>query len=759
MFKDTDLNPPFENLYENVCINDCNNVDRLTLLNNLKRHIKREYINIKYYKEYFNTIFFILNNKKFSSIECLNCCYSTLCYLVKRLSMQQQDLLIYNETNGSLIKKSLDLLFVKSTSDNNTKKAILSIYLLQSDSFNQILLNLMYQTNIIDFILNDILKLYSGNEELTKREFKKYEILFDKYMKKDSNAKIIINKKAKELDIELQENQSISGKKQEPSLFIIKKGNQLEAFLFSIKPERELQLQPIDDFQRQFNNIDTFHKQLILSFPQSIFDCKETETNWQKRQQYLTKLIHLYKIYNSKSKINEQHIINSIVCIKSLRTSVATTAINFMTLIFSTYNINDGSGLEITETIYLRIMTELHRLLQTGKKILFYHIHYLFTLLIQSYLKTKHSIARLGKLLYNITLDKNVMAVKCCCDYITLFILYSDNHFLQHAGSLQGIAFGYGSRSGSPPPLPQSSMMIGQKNDLPWIINLFKLLNGSQFAEVRLRIRQNFWNWIELDKQQLLLSFLDDMEARKLAVGYEREWISVTKSMHGLINNNSNINNNNSIIKTGIKRERDDNNNNNNNNIVVDDLEAYGELEIPNLEMTMIPYKKQKKSNQLEIENTAESRISSGETFAEMEAIEELEIELKGLKNGLTRIDNFDNTGVIGQINNYFSKNKYCINETVIQLERMIVDSIAKDDIFLSTFLNTSVDINFKLGVLLKLDKENQNLHTYLNSIRDTIFNENEFTSVLIYIKCCQKFELELIPMNDVEKEIILRFG
>ena len=753
MFKDTDLNPPFENLYENVCINDCNNVDRLTLLNNLKRHIKREYINIKYYKEYFNTIFFILNNQKFSSIECVNCCYSTLCYLVKRLSMQQQDLLIYNETNGSLIKKSLDLLFVKSTSDNNTKKAILSIYLLQSDSFNQILLNLMYQTNIIDFILNDILKLYSGNEELTKREFKKYETLFEKYMKKDSNLKIIINKKSKELGIELPPNHFISDKRQETPT-IVKKGNQFEAFISSIKPERELQLQPIEDFQRQFNNIDTFHKQLLISFPQSIFDCKETETNWQKRQQYLTKLIHLYKIHNSKAKINEQHIINSIVCIKSLRTSVATTAINFMTLIFSTYNINDGNGLEITETIYLRIMTELHRLLQTGKKILFSHIHYLFILLIKSYLITKHSIARLGKLLNNITTDKNVMTVKCCCDYITLFILYSDSHFLQHAGSLQGITFGYGSRSGSPPPLPQPSMMLGQKNDLPWIINLFKLLNGSQFAEVRLRIRQNFWNWIELDKQQLLLSFLDDMEAKKLAVGYEREWISVTKSMRGIMNNN-NSNNKNSISKTGMKRERDGNN----NNIVVDDLETYGELEIPNLEMTMIPYKKQKKLNQFDSENTVESRISSGETFAEMEALEELEIELKSLKNGLTRIDNFDNTGVIGQINNYFSKNKYCINETVIQLERMIVESIAKDDIFLSTFLNTSVDINFKLGVLLKLDKENQNLYTYLKSIRDTIFNENEFTSVLIYIKCCRKFEFELIPINDIEKEIILRFG
>ncbi|OBA26684.1 hypothetical protein HANVADRAFT_2509 [Hanseniaspora valbyensis NRRL Y-1626] len=590
MFKDTDLNPPFENLYENVCINDCNNVDRLTLLNNLKRHIKREYINIKYYKEYFNTIFFILNNQKLSSIECLNCCYSTLCYLVKRLSMQQQDLLIYNETNGYIIKKSLDLLFAKSTSDNNTKKAILSIYLLQSDSFNQILLNLIYQTNIIDFILNDILKLYSGNEELTKREFKKYETLFEKYMKKDSNLKIIINKKSKELGIELQQNHFISDKRQETPT-ILKKGNQFEAFISSIKPERELQLQPIEDFQRQFNNIDTFHKQLLISFPQSMFDCKETETNWQKRQQYLTKLIHLYKIYNSKAKINEQHIINSLVCIKSLRTSVATTAINFMTLIISPSNIHDGSGLEIPETIYIRIMTELHRLLQTGKKILFSHIHYLFTLLIESYLKTKHSIARLGKLLNNITADKNVMAVKCCCDYITLFILYSDNHFLQHAGSLQGITFGYGSRSGSPPPLPQPSMIIGQKNDLSWIINLFKLLNGSQFAEVRLRIRQNFWNWIELDKQQLLLSFLDDMEAKKLALGYEREWISVTKSMHGIMNNNSN--NKNSISKTGMKRERDYDNDDN-NNIVVYDLEAYGELEIPNLEMTMIPYKKQK---------------------------------------------------------------------------------------------------------------------------------------------------------------------
>lgn len=720
---DTDFNPPFENLYKHVCgATAIKSGERVSLLNNLKRHIKREYININYYKEYFKTIFFVLeNNGSAFEQDSFSCCYSTLCYLIKRLSMQQQNLLIYNEINHNLIIKSLNFLFEKSKTDNNTKKAILSIYLLQSETFFQILPRLKYQINIIDFIFMDILKLYAGNKDLLEKEFAKYSDVFKFYSQENEQVKLIISKNAKELNIETNQRILSSG-------VTTKAESPLLSFISAFKPNRQLQFQAVDE-QRQCNNLDYFYRQFSASYPQNIFDGKETEENWQKRQQYLTKLLQLFRSYKSEARISAQHMLNAIVCLRSLRTSVATISILFITTLLEETHLTNQEWK--SETIHLRIMTEIHHLLQSGKKVLIAHTHYLFIISIFSYISQKYSMPRLGKLLLNVASDKNVTCVKSCSDYTTLVLLCVDINQTNNSNNLSFTGYG-------------NVTPLSGNNNIPWFIKCFKSLNASQFSDVRLRNRQNFWKYLVIEKKLAICSYLDDLELRKLSLGYENKFKVLMDTPKTEERRNE--------VVVGSKRKQGD------AFVDISDLEEY-ELEIPNLEMTMIPYKTQKLNNHENKENI-ESRISSGETFAEMEAIEELEMELQGFQNGLTRIHNFDNTGIIEKINSYFAKNSYYFNSTVIQLEDIIIESITQDELFLTTFLNTSVNLSFKLGTLLKFESNQQSIvvKTFLKSIRDSIFQEN-FTSVMIYMKCCRKFHCEIIPLGDIEKQMLSRFG
>ncbi|XBW38157.1 hypothetical protein QEN19_003753 [Hanseniaspora menglaensis] len=731
-----EFNPPFANIYSYVAQHGPKSTQ---LLINLKSHIKREYINVNHHREYFKTIFLVLENKgNIFSADNFLCAYSSLCYLVKRLSMQQQELLIANESNKTILKESLNFLFIYSNNDNNTKKAIISIYLLQSDSFQNLLLELKHQPNIIDFLFYDILNLYTGNDHLKEKEINKYADFFKTYVAKDQRVANLITQKAKKLNLNLTLDISITQKKVE-----LNQTCQIDFYLKSIHPERQLQLQPLSD-HRQFNNIDLFFKQLAISYPQNVLEGKETEFNWQKRQQYLLKLIQVQKIHSIKMCSTEQHITNAVTCLKSLRTSVLTASIQFLILLLHGNTV--GTDFEISESLYLRLLSELCHLIQSGKKILLQHIHYLLALTVLSYLKSRKNMQRLCRFLQSLAGDKNPVVVKCCCDYIICIIIQMDSKTIEtNCKSPNYDMHSYNSyRSSSP--------LTATTAD-SWTINLFKSFNQSQFSEVRLRNRQNFWESLSEQKQLYVISYLDDNEAKKLGLGYENNLINLLKSYGSPVKfKELNVHRN----KTARKKLDE--------NLLasMEDLEEY-ELEIPNMQMTMIPYKRQKTAEFTSKQNSdAESRISSGETYAAIEALDELEIDLKEMKNGLTKIESLENTNkshsVIERINKYFANNAYSLNKIVLELEDSVFEEINADKFFLKTFLSSDINITFILFCLIKVkEKEYLSMITmFLNRLQHSIFHY-DFATILVFLKCSQKFNVKIIPKNVVEKELISR--
>ena len=721
------------NDFDNICFEITSDASHLSLdeklykLNEFKKHIKKDFIDIHLIKEYFSLIFTILNQKSLKYEKFINIAYSVLCYLIKRIYIQDKSKLVF-KPELEYLNDCLIWLSIKCDTDNNTKKALFCLYSVQKrDVFIKMLCdnvdNFINIKNMLRFVFETIKDNFEINEYAHVTAI--YEVFFNLL---DSDSKGYVQKWKSDLSI----NQPV------------KKINLVDDFMLLIKsPELENYTVDSNLFkERQFNSTPIFNRYMKSNFDQSLFESKESETNWKQRLNYLTSLIVNIQKFKNEFTITDEILMNVLKCSSSLRTSLTLHALKFMSLVFES-----NKNVIISENIMIKIMMQMYLLIQTNKKILFNAENEVFCKSIKYYIKLKYNSMKLFKIINALCSDKNILCVTCAVDYLTLIYLCIDEYIKSCKNIKRREQLYYDKLSQDDIDIYQIFMndIDLNKVKVPIGIHLFKRLLGNSSGQVKSKLRRNFWEHLSHNiRITYFVEYLDSFEMKKVSIGYEHELVGfdnlnkLTKANKKVIVDKSDtfINKGdhqalqpvNTIESMNNKRKR-----NEEDDIYLDDLELLDIDILPQYEMTMIPFKKKKSIFENEKENF-DSRVSSGETYVATNTnAEDVDLNSSG-------IDNINSTG--------FKKfeNK-CVD---FLLGAGMTSDIQMLNDRWSYFLGKKdIKLSFKLIVLLNdLVEHNKHIDAFIESSFKILENNaanqiDTLAEMLLITKLCKKHNID----------------
>lgn len=715
------------NNFENICFDITSDIsslsveEKVTKLNELKKHIKKDFININSINVYFNLIFTILNQKSLKYEQFINNAYSILCYLIKRVYIQDKSKLVYNP-ESEYLNDCLIWLSIKCDTDNNSKKALFCIYSVQhTHTFVNMLCKNVDKfiniENLLRFLFENIIENQKGKER--EKLSAQFEPFFNVL---DSKSKSTVNNWKAQLDI-----------------YSLPKTKDLVIdFLKSMK-STELENHTLDDKvfkERQYTNTPTLNRYMKNTFPRDLFEGKESELNWKLRLNYLTSLIVNIQKFKNEFVLSDEIMMNVLKCSTSLRTSLTLHALKFMSLVF------DSDHVTINETILIKIMMQMYQLIQTNKKILFNAENEVFCKGIMFYVKSRYNCMKLYKIINTLCCEKNIMCVACAVDYLTLIYLCVDK-YIRNGGSITKRDCLYYEKLTQEDVDNYQTLMIDiklEKINVPFGIYLFKKLLSNSSGQVKVKLRRNFWEYMDEELRSFyFLKYLDSFDLKKVAIGYEHELKNIDKNNNfdGHYKTPRVVNKDDNLIKYDVHLPTSQHYDfigsktkwNDENEVYIDDLELLDVDILPQYEMTMIPFKKRK--TLFEEENKfVDTRVSSAETYVNT--------------NSSHKDFNMDCTGINNINSDGFDKfHKECIfflqgNDTHITQEEFSkrwYNFLEKPDIKLS----------FKLLILLSLDnKPYEFIEHFIRKSFQTIENNaskqmDTLSELLLMDKLCKK--------------------
>lgn len=721
------------NNFENICFDITSDVSKLTLeekvtkLNELKKHIKKDFININCITEYFNLIFTILNQKSLKYEPFINNAYSILCYLIKRIYIQDKTKLIY-DFKSKYLNDCLIWLSIKCDTDNNSKKALYCLYSVQQTNIFVDMLcknvdNFINIENLLRFLFENIIQNYQGKERVKlSHEFEAFFNLLD------SKSKSIVNKWKVQLDI-----------------FSLPKRNDLIKIFLSSMKSSELENLTIDDKvlkERHYNNTPTLNRYMKNTFPKELFESKESEMNWKLRLNYLTSLIINIQKFKNEFIITDDILMNVLKCSSSLRTSLTLHALKFMSLVF------DSDNVTIPETTLIRILMQMYQLIQTNKKILFNAENEVFCKCIKFYVKSRYNCMKLYKIINTLSCEKNVLCVCCAVDYLTLIYLCIDKYITNGNSSTKRDCLYYEKLTQDDIDNYQILMneMELDKINVPIGVYLFKELLSNSSGQVKVKLRRNFWEYMDEDlRSSYLMRYLDRLDMKKIAIGYEHKLLNIGKtndfnenyktpaviSKDGSIISNGPATTSQNSNFIGSKKTRNDE-----NDVYIDDLELLDVDILPQYEMTMIPFKKRKLNFEEENE-VPDTRVSSGETYVNSKSSDmNYKLDCTGINN--INSDGFDNF------------HKECLGFLQGNGLNLSQEELNKRWYY---FLEESdINLSFKLLILLSLNNNHNNLieqfirKSFQVIEKNTSKQMDTLSELLLIDKLCKK-----IGMNPLD--------
>lgn len=626
------------NNFENICFDITSDISSLSLeektakLNELKKHVKKDFININSIAEYFNLIFTILNQKSLKYEPFINNAYSILCYLIKRIYIQDKSKLVYN-SNSEYLNDCLIWLSIKCDTDNNSKKALFCLYSVQQiNTFVNMLCKnadkFINIENLLRFLFENIIQNYENKER--EKLSHKFEPFFNLL---DSKSKSTVNNWKAQLEI-----------------FSLPKTRDLVSdFLYSMK-STELENHTIDDKvlkERQYSNTPTLNRYMKNTFPKDLFEGKESEMNWKLRLNYLTSLIVNIQKFKNEFIISDDILMNVLKCSTSLRTSLTLNALKFMSLVF------DSDNVTINETTLIKILMQMYQLIQTNKKILFNAENEVFCKGIRFYVKSRYNCMKLFKIINTLCCERNILCVACAVDYLILIYLCVDK-YIRNSGSITKRDCLYYEKM-TQEDIDNYQILMNdiklEKINVPFGVYLFKRLLSNSSGQVKAKLRRTFWECMNDDMRNFyLLKYLDKVDLKKVAIGYEHELKNIDKinNFDGNCKTPAVTNKDESLIKyndqmpasprsefMGLKTKRNDE-----NDVYIDDLELLDVDILPQYEMTMIPFKKRKILFE-EVNEVPDTRVSSGQTYVSTKSSdEEFKLDSTGINN--INSDGFD---------------------------------------------------------------------------------------------------------------------
>ena len=715
------------NNFENICFDITSDISSLSLeekvtkLNELKKHIKKDFININMIPEYFNLIFTILNQKSLKYEPFINNAYSILCYLIKRIYIQDKSKLVYN-SKSEYLNDCLIWLSIKCDTDNNSKKALFCLYSVQQTNtfVNMLCKNadkFINIENLLRFLFENIIQNHEGKDrEKLSHQFEPFFNVLD------SKSKSTVNNWKVQLDI----------------FSLPKTKDLLSDFLNSMK-SAELENHTIDDKvlkERQYSNTPTLNRYMKNTFPKDLFEGKETEMNWKLRLNYLTSLIVNIQKFKNEFIISEDILMNVLKCSTSLRTSLTLHALKFMSLVF------DSDNVTINETILIRILMQMYQLIQTNKKILFNAENEVFCKGIRFYIKSRYNCMKLYKIINTLCCEKNILCVACAVDYLTLIYLCIDK-YIQNSGSNTKRDCLYYEKLTQEDVDNYQILMNDIKLDkinVPLGVYLFKKLLSNSSGQVKAKLRRNFWEHMDEDLRNFyLLKYLDRFDLKKISIGYEHELINIDKTSNfaDVHKTPAVVNKDDSIIKydnqlptsqhsdfMGSKTKRNDE-----NDVYIDDLELLDVDIMPQYEMTMIPFKKRKIIFEEENE-VPDTRVSSGETYVNTKSHDvDFKLDCTGVNN--INSDGFDKF------------HRECTD--FLQGKGLNITQEQLDNRWCYFLENSDIKLQFKILILLSLDnKHNEFMEQFIRRTFQTIENKaskqmDTLSDLLLMDKLCKK--------------------
>lgn len=400
--------------------NDDDLAEKIALLTNFKGHVKKELVDVPSIQHYFKGLLYVLDTYSFiSSPQLIVLAHSSLCYLVKRVAMQNPS--YFN--SPQIIKDLLIHLFLLNSNNNNefenknlwnsSVKSLEAIYLVQPFILQDCLIQLLSSKNYtkggedtigkvkrkrkLFLVVDELLQLNKKNDsDGNERILKVFSPIFlellndttttneDEHMEIKILAKLINDILKKNVDNDLKDFIQQINNPSIREMFMNQTDDNFSSSLPIFNIENEVNL-ILDEFQlhdnKSYNNkavpreligdsIDHLHsvlENLLIPFQNP----KETEQNWKLRQ---SNLIEMKAILQDKFVCDNQVQFLSVCkdlqviecvgkAVLSLRTTLSMTGCQLIKDFLQSFQLN----LDIT--ILDQIFTILKALLSTAKKI------------------------------------------------------------------------------------------------------------------------------------------------------------------------------------------------------------------------------------------------------------------------------------------------------------------------------------------------------------------------------------------------------